>query len=137
MAHGVRSTSRFWLTCDHRAADGVVYTSHLPTCPFDEDIRLYEMFEDPGVSDDGSRLTGLRPLDGDTARSSLCSSAKPRRATKEGQWVLRRPLHIRTLSFATYWNTLPLLLLHIRTHYHLVLRPLSPHAIASLGVAQQ
>ena len=29
------------------------------------------------------------------------SSAKPRRATKEGQWVLRGPLHIRTLVFST------------------------------------
>ena len=26
-------------------------------------------------------------------------SAQPRRATKEGQWVLRTPLHIRTLVF--------------------------------------
>ena len=40
------------------------------------------------------------------ARSSRLShgavelySAKPRRATKEGQWVLRTPLHIRTLVF--------------------------------------
>ena len=27
------------------------------------------------------------------------SSAKPRRATNEGQWVLRTPLHIRTIVF--------------------------------------
>ena len=26
-------------------------------------------------------------------------SAKPRRATKEGQWVLRTPLHMRALVF--------------------------------------
>ena len=48
-------------------------------------------------------------------------SAKPRRATKEGQWVLRPPLHIRALVFATVC--------------HVVLRPLSPHFVASLGVA--
>ena len=47
--------------CVHRAADGVVYTSDLPTCPFDKDIWLYNIFETPGVSDDGSRLSGLRP----------------------------------------------------------------------------
>ena len=33
-------------------------------------------------------------------------SAKSRRATKEGRWVLRRPLHIRTLVLQH--NTLPL-----------------------------
>ena len=51
---------------NRRAADGVVslfYTSHLPTCPFDEDILLYKIFENSGVSDDGSRLIGLRPLE--------------------------------------------------------------------------
>ena len=32
-------------------------------------------------------------------RTTLKQSAKPRRATKEGQRVLRTPLHIRTLGF--------------------------------------
>ena len=49
-----------------RAADGVVYTSHLPTCPFDEDSPKKPdrtRSESPRVSDDRSRPTGLRPLE--------------------------------------------------------------------------
>ena len=33
------------------------------------------------------------------SQSTAPSSAKPRRATKGGQWVLRTPLRIRTLVF--------------------------------------
>ena len=50
-------------------------------------------------------------------------SAKPRRAAKEWHWV-RRPHAYENRCF-----------LQREIHYRLVLRPLSPYAIASLGVA--
>ena len=53
-------------------------------------------------------------------------SAKPRRATKEGQWVLRTHLHIRTLVF---------LRPACSKNPCFVLRTRSPYAIASFGVA--
>ena len=55
----------------------------------------------------------------------LCS-VKPRMATKEGQWVLRTTLHIRTRVFLCSDGS---------KNPALVLIPLSPYAIASLGVA--
>ena len=57
---------------------------------------------------------------------SLSVSAKPRRATKEGQWDQRTPLHIITLAFSAQ---------HGSKNPGFVLRPLSPDAIASMGVA--
>ena len=66
-----------------------------------------------------------RPTMRDSARY-VQKSAKPRRATKEGQWVPRTPLHIRTFFFSAQ---------HGSKNPGFVLRPHSPYAIASLGVA--
>ena len=72
-----------------------------------------------------SESSGARPR-GPSIGAGLAFSAKPRRATKEGQWVLRTPLRIRTLVFSAR---------HGSKNPGFVLRPLCPYAIASLGVA--
>ena len=53
-------------------------------------------------------------------------SAKNHGATKEGQWVLRAPCMLELLFFSAR---------HGSKNSGFVLRPLSPYAIASLGVA--
>ena len=55
-----------------------------------------------------------------------CSAAKPRRATKEGQWVLRTPLHIISCFVSAQ---------HGSKDPGFVPRPLSTYAIASLDFA--
>ena len=63
----------------------------------------------------------------DVNNTETLLSAKLRRATREGQWVLRAPLHIRTLLFFSAR--------HGSRNPGFVLRPLSPYAIASSGAA--
>ena len=60
---------------------------------------------------------------GRTARGAATGRTSAR---EHGQWVLRTPLHIRTLVFSAQPGS---------KNPGFVLRPLSPDAIASLGVA--
>ena len=71
------------------AEDEIQESSHtIADCCFDAEVNNQE-----------SSQTRSRTVVSMLIAEFLFQSAKPRRATKEGQWVLRTPPHIRTLVF--------------------------------------